>query len=160
MVAMFWGLIFGAISSIIGQRKNLSGGGSFCWGFFLGIIGLIVVIAQKPGLPPAPPGLYATKCPRCNAVQNVPYDAPTFECWQCHLATPLPGTTALAYSTGNPVTSDIKPVTNNIKPVTSNLQTAKAKCLFCGHVQTVPATQTHYMCEKCNRKLKRKIKTG
>lgn len=83
-----WSLIFGAIAMVIGQRKNNSVGESFCWGFFLWIIGVIIVIFQKPGLPPAPTGLYAAQCPRCNALQNVPNNAPTFECWQCHLTTP------------------------------------------------------------------------
>ena len=52
---ILYGLIFGAISAVIGQRKNLSAGGSFAAGFFLGIFGLIMVIVQKPALPPAPP---------------------------------------------------------------------------------------------------------
>jgi NhaP-type Na+/H+ or K+/H+ antiporter len=50
-------LVFGAITPAIGQKKNLPVGQSFALGAVLGIIGLVVVIFQKPGLPQAPPGI-------------------------------------------------------------------------------------------------------
>jgi hypothetical protein len=66
------GLICGAIAAAIGQKKNRSAGESFVLGAFLGVIGIIIVLVQKPGLPPAPEGMRAVKCPRCNTVQNIP----------------------------------------------------------------------------------------
>jgi hypothetical protein len=73
-------LICGVIAAMIGQSKNLSAGSSFAWGAILGIIGIVIVVLQSPG---APVGMSAAKCPRCNAVQNVRFDQPSFECWQC-----------------------------------------------------------------------------
>jgi hypothetical protein len=81
---IFWGLIFGCITLAIGQKKNFPAAESFLWGALLGIIGLIVVLVRKPGLPKSPPGLRAVKCPRCNAVGNVPDKQPNYECWQCN----------------------------------------------------------------------------
>jgi hypothetical protein len=56
-----------------------------------GVIGIIIVLIQKPGLPPAPAGMRAIKCPRCNTVQNVPRNITDteYECWQCHLSFPV-----------------------------------------------------------------------
>ena len=80
-------IVSGAISAIIGTSKNRGGVGSFCWGFFLGIIGIIVVALLPPGIPPAPLGMYSRTCGRCNARQNIPTAAKSFECWQCHTTT-------------------------------------------------------------------------
>ena len=85
----FWCLIWGGIAALIGQRKNLGVGGSFALGGLLGIIGVIIVICQKSGLPPAPAGTRAVKCPRCNVVQNIALAAPSYDCWQCHQAVPV-----------------------------------------------------------------------
>ncbi|MGO9155336.1 hypothetical protein [Mycobacterium sp.] len=78
-----WCLIFGAIAAAIGQKKNLLVAESFLWGALLGIIGVIIVIFRRPGLPKAPPGMRAAKCPLCNAVQNIPETQPGCVCWQC-----------------------------------------------------------------------------
>jgi LSD1 subclass zinc finger protein len=51
----------------------------------LGVLGLGIVLVQRPRLPKPPPGMRAVRCPRCNAVQNIPDSQPTFECWQCKL---------------------------------------------------------------------------
>lgn len=75
--------ICGAITAAIGQKKNLPTGQSFALGALLGIIGIIIVLVQKPGLPTAPPGMRAVKCPRCNTIQNIPESQPVYECWQC-----------------------------------------------------------------------------
>ena len=37
---------------------------------------------RLPELTP-PEGMRAVSCARCNAVQNVPINDSTFECWQC-----------------------------------------------------------------------------
>ena len=39
------GIIWGVISNYVGKSKNING---FWWGFFLGFIGLIIVICMKP----------------------------------------------------------------------------------------------------------------
>lgn len=69
---------------MIGTSKNRGGAESFCWGFFLGVIGIIVVAVLPPGIPPAPAGMGSVKCVRCNARQNVSSGATSYECWQCH----------------------------------------------------------------------------
>jgi hypothetical protein len=66
-------------------------GQSFALGALLGIIGLIIVIVQRPGLPKAPPGMRAVKCPRCNTIQNIPEMEPEYVCWQCTAAQRLWG---------------------------------------------------------------------
>lgn len=135
ILVLFWGLVWGAVSALIGHQKNLSTGGSFCWGFFLGIIGLIVVIARKPGLPPAPPGWRAMRCPRCNAVQNVLNEAITFECWQCHLTTPLPGR-------GQPE------VPRTPEPSAGPLTVL---CLHCGAKLKMKSGAKRFRCAKCEK---------
>jgi len=64
-------------------------GSGFALGGLLGILGVIIIICQKPGLPPAPAGMRPVKCTRCNAVQNVPLGQIQFECWQCKTVIPL-----------------------------------------------------------------------
>jgi DNA-directed RNA polymerase subunit RPC12/RpoP len=79
-------LILGAVTAAIGQKKNLPVGQSFALGALLGIFGAIIVICQRPGLPKAPSGMRAVKCPRCNTIQNVPETQPEYVCWQCKAA--------------------------------------------------------------------------
>jgi hypothetical protein len=92
---MDWGfliivwLICAVIGAVISDRKNLGAGSGFVLGGLLGILGLIIVICQRPGLPPAPAGMRAVKCTRCNAVQNVHTGQTQFECWQCKTVIPL-----------------------------------------------------------------------
>jgi hypothetical protein len=74
-------LICGGIAAWIGQTKNLRVRDSFMLGTVLGVIGIIIVICQKPRLPEAPPGMRAVKCPRCNAVQNIPQTQPEYGYW-------------------------------------------------------------------------------
>lgn len=93
-------LICGAIAAAIAQGKNNSVGGAFVLGCLLGVIGIIIAIAEKPSLPPAPPGLQVAKCPRCNAVQNIPAGASDYQCWQCHL---IAGAQPVALSPAKPV---------------------------------------------------------
>lgn len=163
ILVLFWSLLWGAISAFIGQRKNLSGAGSFCWGFFLGLIGLIVVIAKRPGLPEAPPGLYATKCTRCNAVQNVPIQATSFECWQCHLKTALPARTPSSPTKPPPLPDGrVRVVCPHCKAkLTTKADAKRFKCVKCDEVSlrvTCPrcgaklstkAEATRFKCAKC-----------
>jgi hypothetical protein len=80
---ILWCLIFGAITAAIGQKKNLPAAESFLLGALLGIIGVIIAIVRRHGLPKPPPGMRAVKCPRCNAVGNIANTQPKYECWQC-----------------------------------------------------------------------------
>lgn len=89
-IILFWGLLWGVVCVLIAQRKDNSAEGAFCWGFFLGLIGVLVVALAKPAPPPVPPGLVSVTCPRCNAVQNIPLGPKYFDCWQCHLKTAAP----------------------------------------------------------------------
>ena len=45
IVALIVALVFGLVTMMMGKSKGRSG--SFWWGFFLGIIGVIVVATQK-----------------------------------------------------------------------------------------------------------------
>lgn len=57
----------------------------------LGVIGIFIVAIQRANPPKAPQGMRAVWCPRCNAVQNIPNDRATFECWQCKLSSNATG---------------------------------------------------------------------
>ena len=59
-------LLCGVVAAVIGHRKNLSVGQSFALGAFLGPYGVASVVREKRGLPKAPAGMRAVKCPRCN----------------------------------------------------------------------------------------------
>lgn len=76
-------VICGIVSEEIGVYKRRSFWGSFSWGFFLGLIGIIIVAVLPRGDDPAPAGMVAVKCSRCNAKQNIQPHATSFECWQC-----------------------------------------------------------------------------
>lgn len=84
-VLTFW-MFCMILCVIIGQRKNIGIGSSLLFGFLLGVIGVIIMLCMKPGLPAPPPGMYVTKCKRCAAVQNVPQGQAEFTCWQCKTA--------------------------------------------------------------------------
>lgn len=95
---------------MISDRKNLGAGSGFVLGAFLGIIGIIVA-CQKPGRPPAPAGLRAVKCTRCNAVQNIHKGQTQFECWQCKTVIPalLPFTSPQSTAPQSPKPAAAKP---------------------------------------------------
>ena len=76
-------LICGVVAAVIGHRKNLSVGQSFALGALLGIYGVASVVSDKPGLPKAPPGMRAVRCPRCNAVQTIGETEAGYQCSQC-----------------------------------------------------------------------------
>jgi hypothetical protein len=96
-IALVVGAICGGISYNLAWKKNRSGLEGFCWGFCLGVIGLVVVALLPAGEPRAPVGMQAFACPRCNANQNIPSSVPTFECWQCKLVITNP-----SYTQGQP----------------------------------------------------------
>ncbi len=133
-------LIFGAITAAIGQKKNLPVAESFLLGALLGIIGLIIMIFRRPGLPKAPPGMRAVKCPRCNTVQNIPKTQPEYECWQCKAAHHLRGTAPQS----TPNAQDPQQKSTNVR------------CNKCQRVQAVPQSQSRFVCEQCGTKLMRR----
>lgn len=78
-------------AAAIANSKNRDALGWFLITALLPIVGLIIV-AVLPSLPPMPPaGMRPVRCPRCNAVQNIPAADITFECWQCKLVSETAG---------------------------------------------------------------------
>lgn len=129
-------LIMGGVAAAIGRAKNLPTGQSFALGALLSLIGVIIVICQKPGLPQAPPGMRAVKCLRCNTTQNVPESQRVYECWQCkdsHELWAAPADAAAA---------QMQPP----KPVKS---TTKLRCHACQHVQHLLVIEPTFTCDEC-----------
>jgi hypothetical protein len=60
VLVIVW-LICAVIAAVVSDRKNLGAGSGFVLGAVLGVIGIIIVACQKPGLPPAPRGMRAVK---------------------------------------------------------------------------------------------------
>lgn len=91
LIIAIW-LVCAVGGAVLSGRKNTGASTGFLIGLVLGPIGLLIVALWKPGLPAAPAGMRSVKCPRCNAVQNMPTFDTTFECWQCHLdvSSPVP----------------------------------------------------------------------
>jgi hypothetical protein len=56
----------------------------FLWALIDVILGVIWMVTNKTHLPKAPAGMYATKCARCGAGQNLPMGQAEYTCWQCH----------------------------------------------------------------------------
>jgi hypothetical protein len=79
---VFW-IIWLVIALIIGQHKNIDLTTTLVLGGLLGLIGVVILLCMKPGLPKAPAGMYAVKCARCSAGQNIPFGQAEFQCWQC-----------------------------------------------------------------------------
>jgi hypothetical protein len=115
---------------------------------FLGwtVIGWVIALAMAFGSAPPraviPLGMQTVMCPRCNAQQNIPVGAPTFECWQCKYVAHQ-GPSPLARWRGKPTAPPA-------------VETINVKCHACQHVQAVPVNQARYVCEQCGKKLIRK----
>lgn len=112
-------------------------------GGLLGILGLIIAAcmsSRAPYAPPVPPGMVATQCYRCNALQNVPADQPQFECWQCKIANSTPGYVAP-------------------RQTPKALESRKVRCFKCDEVQYVPSNFTIGSCQKCGARMKTRPKT-
>jgi len=83
-------MICGAVAQAIARGKNRNQAGWFAAGVLF--VGFVLVVALLPKLPdPAPDGMRAESCPRCNAVQNVPENAPSYTCWRCRYEARLIG---------------------------------------------------------------------
>lgn len=130
ILVVIWALGWAAVCAAIGQHKNLDPTESAFWGFFLGVIGLIVVLFQSPRLPAAPEGMAAVKCPRCNAVQNVAGGRTEYECWQCHQV--------------NPIAVIVPPV----RGVTEGPKRS-ARCPECQIPKKIPVAATTFWCPYC-----------
>jgi hypothetical protein len=81
---VIYSLVCGVLSALLADAKNLRPVKAFFLGAFLGVVGLAIVAVTRRGLPKAPEGMRAVKCPRCNAVQNVAETAADWQCWQCN----------------------------------------------------------------------------
>jgi hypothetical protein len=87
-VAVVW-VACGAVGALIAEHKNQPRFGGFALGVLLGVFGIAIAAILPTQLPGAPEGMYPLRCPRCNAVQNVPYGLDTFVCWQCKYNKPM-----------------------------------------------------------------------
>jgi DNA-directed RNA polymerase subunit RPC12/RpoP len=114
----------GVIGAVITSSKNRGAGVGLVLGLLLGIIGLIIAACLSRQSPPPPKGMLAVTCPRCNAVQNVPYGQPHYECWQCHINNPTPG-----------------------------VASRKVRCPGCDAKTMVLPTSTKMKCPNCRSKL-------
>jgi hypothetical protein len=84
-LVFFW-IVWAIIAVLIGNKKNISLVTSLALGCLLGLIGIVILLFMPTELPKAPKGMYATKCQRCTAVQNLPTGQAEFTCWQCKTA--------------------------------------------------------------------------
>lgn len=151
---IFFVLVFGTITAVIAQKRNLGNPfGWFLFGAMLFIVALPVAIFSKPGLPKAPPGMRAVKCPRCNAVQNIPETQPEYECWQCKAAHRLWEPQPVQSTARSPAPQKRIPA-----PPKPQSKSSKVRCHHCQHVQVVPQDQLTFICEQCNTTLKRRAK--
>jgi uncharacterized membrane protein YeaQ/YmgE (transglycosylase-associated protein family) len=67
------------IGAVITEAKDRGPWEGVFLGGLLGIIGIVIAACLSKELPPAPIGRVAVKCPRCNAVQNVPTGETQYE---------------------------------------------------------------------------------
>ena len=83
LIGLIVGFVCGGVSSAIAEQKSLSRGAYFLVGFFFGVIGIVVAAVVPNGQPGPPAGMIGTRCPRCNAQQNVSRNTTSVKCWQC-----------------------------------------------------------------------------
>ena len=88
-IFVFW-IIWVVLGIVIANHKNLSMGLAVGLTVILGLIGVIILLCL-PSEPKGVPGMYAVRCVKCGAPQNVPQ--PEFTCWQCHTPQSLGGPT-------------------------------------------------------------------
>jgi ribosomal protein S27E len=167
-------MISGAVAQAIARGKNRNQNAWFAAGVLF--VGAVLVVALLPKLPdPAPDGMIAEKCPRCNAEQNVPENAPSFTCWRCRYEARLigmPGTAAELPQARpalpppgwyqDPANPDQHRYWDGAR--WSDRQpagkSAKVRCVKCQHVQVAPRSQAIIVCEQCKTKLTRLTKSA
>lgn len=75
----------GVLAGLIAANRGVSSPGAYFFiGLLLPLIGVVVACVAKPEVH-VPAGTRAMDCPRCNAHQNVPLEAMSWQCWQCGL---------------------------------------------------------------------------
>jgi hypothetical protein len=115
-------MISGAVAQAIARGTNRNQNAWFAAGVLF--VGFVLVVALLPKLPdPAPDGMTAEKCPRCNAEQNVPENAPSFTCWRCRYEARLIGIPGMpaAVTAVIPATSKPDRQADNLKAGTGAL---------------------------------------
>lgn len=75
------------VAATMAARKHRPAVAFFVLGLATSIVGVVIArfVPSK-----APTGSRPVRCPRCNAVTNVPDDQADFECWQCKHESPVP----------------------------------------------------------------------
>lgn len=136
---LFLWVLMGGVAAIIAQYKNRSLLEGFVLGALCGCFGVIIEALLPRQLPKAPPGMWATKCPRCNAVQNVSLRATTFECWQCHITV----------RTGVAAPPSPIPVSSKRRP-TDPEKTRNISCPSCQAELWIKPSTEKFRCAKCH----------
>lgn len=81
-IALIWA-ICGIGGAVIAQMKGRQPIEGFGLGIAFGVIGVAVESLLPAGMPTAPEGMFANQCNTCNAIQNVSYADPGYDCWRC-----------------------------------------------------------------------------
>ncbi len=85
MMVLLSALVCAGFGSTITSGKNRGPILGLMLGLVLGPIGVLVAALLPNGPQPAPSGMVAIRCARCNTVQNVSASAAKCECWKCKL---------------------------------------------------------------------------
>ncbi|WP_418002164.1 hypothetical protein ACNO8X_18370 [Mycobacterium sp. PDNC021] len=114
ILLVIW-LLCGIGSAVIAGSKNRSAFGWFVLGLLLGVFGLVIIAVLPRQAPLAPLGMRSATCLRCNAVQNVPSNDTTYECWQCKLTNEVPGLRRANRQEGPDGPEDMREWLNRVK---------------------------------------------
>jgi ribosomal protein S27E len=120
----------------------------------LGVGFAAVAVPREPEMP----GRKRVVCPRCAAAEYVATGVDEFTCWRCDQR-------AAIDDWGRPrIPSDVATSKPKVQAASKPKVTPKpapagkattVRCFKCRHTQQVPASASHFQCEKCDAKLTR-----